>query len=142
MRIDKKKYRSLIYLLYPLYVNFIFLTPFLHYHSSDENSIDPNKMDIHSHLINGHHEDHSHEGEQNLDNCDDHEHLFKINTYQFTKLTKQIELLYACDIISFNDDISQNLKEYKIPIINIDLPSKTRWEKYVHTATNTSPPIA
>lgn len=137
---QNKKYRKLVFILYPLYVNFFLLTPFLHYHA-EENSLQPDKIDIHSHILNEHDEEHSHHGSDlELDDCNNHEHVYEVNTYKFTKLTKSVSLNHITNLLTFNNIPDKPLNKKINQQILLDLPSKINWEKSVHTATNSSPP--
>ena len=136
----KKKYRLLICVLFPLYVNFFFFTPFLHYHPAEEGAFNSNQVDIHSHLVNEHSDHHHHESGPHLDDCRDHIQLYELNTYQFTSNTKSIQI---CCVFDFY------VKNYSPPKLSIKkhnfqqqtfIPAKLHWEKFVHTASNVSPP--
>jgi hypothetical protein len=123
-------------------VNFFFLTPFLHYHAEDENHFQPSRIDIHSHIISSHHEDHVHHEGHNLDSCDDHEELYQLNTYQFVKLTRSVELKFppqVLTIINITSESGNNLIKLQK---QFDIPDKNLKEKYVQFAANSSPPTS
>lgn len=137
-----KKYRPLIYLLLPLYINLFFLPQFIHYHHSEVNSIQPESAILHLHTINGHEENHHHEESgEHLDDCTNHEHEVQSNTFLFITLTKSLQLNYNFRFFTLKDYTPKtSIRELKQRVAD-DLPSKPMWEKYVYNAANLSPPL-
>ena len=136
------KYRRLILLLLPFYINLFFLPLFIHYHHSEANSIQPETATIHLHTINGHEENHHHgESGQHLDDCTDHEHDIQLDSNQFLSITKSFQFNNNLPVQSFNYYPPKTSVRKLRQRAASDLPSKLLWEKYVHNAANTSPPL-
>ncbi|MCF6269978.1 MAG: hypothetical protein L3J41_09715 [Melioribacteraceae bacterium] len=147
---NRKKYRTIIYLLSLFYVNLFFLSPHVHHHHSDNedlhshpHSVSGEKSEIiHTHLFYDSDNLHSKESDNHYHNEENHSsYLFQANYVSSLKAFR--DLLPSLNI-DFYSIVEYSIKEREISVI--DTPtisgfSKLQWNKYVQSATNLSPPL-
>jgi len=136
----RKKYRIIIYLLSFIYANFFFLSPFFHHHHSDPDISQEQSNIVHSHLFNEN--PHSEESDSHFEDENHHSH-FSQNNYiiSFTKYRD----IQPSEIIIFYSNLEYSKIDLEISALNklpLDCFSESQWDKYVHTATNVSPPLS
>ena len=139
---NRKKYRRIIYLVLLFYVSFFFLTPYFHHHSESGTSQEKSEI-IHSHLFYDFNNiPYSEESYSHYDDENHHSHLFQ-NIFIFG-IAPSRDLQSALNI-DFYSTLDCSIADREISAINtttIDCFSKLQWGKFVHSATNISPPLA
>lgn len=142
MSIIKIKYRPVIYIISLFYLNFFLLFPFFHSHHSESEFSNEKSTLIHSHLFSnvdksGHPEETNHHFE------DENHHIHLIQNKSIYSITPTRDFLFSLNIdfytTSANSKIDRQLSAIATPTIQGF--SKDRWIKYVHSATNVSPPL-
>jgi hypothetical protein len=123
-------------------VKFFLISPFFHHHHEEEETNGKSTI-FHSHLFN--------ERPDNQNSTDlfqftieeeNHYHLIQLNLNAFISPSRIQQLIQFYDFYSiqfYPQDISE--KEIIRPVSN-NLVIQLQWEKYVHLATNVSPPLA
>lgn len=136
----KKKYRSIIYLLSLFYANFFFLSPFIHHHHSDVDISQKQSNLSHSHFFNEN--PHSEESDSHFEDENLHSHFIQNNYIYNSNRSKDIQ---SSLIINFNSNLDYSKIDLEISALNkypLDCFSESQWDKYVHSATNVSPPLS
>ena len=136
----RKKYRSIIYLLSLFYANFFFLSPFFHYHNSDTNISHGQNNIIHSHFFNDN--PHTEDSDTHFEDENHHSHFSQNNYIYSSANSREIQ---SSVIIDFYTTLDYSKIELEISAIDkhpLVSYSKAQWEKYVHSATNISPPLS
>ncbi|KAF0152534.1 MAG: hypothetical protein FD143_850 [Ignavibacteria bacterium] len=133
------KNRILITIAVVSYLVFYFISPFFHFHQDDH--LFGTNQHYHSHLINtgsaAGTDKHAH---HSLENKNDHSHKLIINTL-ITKYSFRTSetLSLAVEYTDYIDSTLENPAKFTNHLFKFSF-SKLRWEKYVHTASNVSPP--
>ncbi|MCH8941899.1 MAG: hypothetical protein IIA48_05600 [Bacteroidetes bacterium] len=139
---NREKYRRIIYLLSFFYVSFFFLTPYFHHHHSESGTSQEKSEIIHSHLFNDFNDiPYSEESYSHYEDENHHSHLFQ-NIYVFS-IAPSRDLQPPLNI-NFYSTLDYSIADKEISAINtttIDCFSKLQWSKFVHSATNISPPL-
>jgi hypothetical protein len=134
------KYRRSIYFLIVIYLNLFFYSSYTHHHH-DVQSFDEDVVLLHTHIFDGYEKDHDHDEEENhLENESSHEHLTFNTTFQFIRIAKTLSNILSYEPYSIVDCQYKTLDCESETRIVTDFPSKLHWERYVHTASNLSPP--
>ena len=143
MKAFSRKYHMISFYEIIIYTIFVFGTSFSHHHHH-ENLNELEESNIHTHLNHGH--DHNHdntnqheEGEHHNFDSIPHNHYVYLGTSDQIRLNKTSKISFILEKLDLVLDEENNSTAYKCKSLEF-LPSKIQWEKYVHTATNTSPP--
>ncbi len=142
MKKRKTIYKLTAILLTVIYLHFFFMSPFFHYHS-DEGTLENESILQHSHfasyLLNGNQV----ETGSHLEDSNEHEHFFKSNHINVILPGRDL-LVSAVFLFHYSVTLEpSSQEETKTQFLSVvSYPSKELWERYVHTATNTSPPKA
>lgn len=139
---NRVKYRRIIYLLSFFYVSFFFLTPYFHHHHSESGTSQEKNEIIHSHLFNDFNDiTYSEESYSHYDYENHHSHLFQ-NIFIFgIAPSRDLQSALNIDLYSTLDCSIADREISAINTITIDCFSKLQWGKFVHSATNISPPL-
>ncbi len=136
--IKKLKIASPILVLF--YLNFYFLSPFIHEHPIELEGQSDAKCVPHSHLesiVNPI----SNDAGFVSNAANSHTHNFAFDIPIIIKPTEKFNYIFSSHTVCLNDEYSKELE------INLDIMVATKfqaqvlWEKYVQFATNNSPPI-
>lgn len=135
------KYRAIIYLLSLFYVNFFFLAQYFHHHHSESETSQEKSEIIHSHLFTDFNspyseESHSHYGDENH-----HSHLNQNNYVNSLKPSRNLHPDLDIDFYSILEYSIIDRENFTMDMPTIDGVSKLQLDKYVHSATNISPPL-
>ena len=139
---NRNKYRPIIFLLSFFYLNFFFLSPYFHHHHPESESPQEKKETVHTHLFSDlDHNSHTEEADHHLDDENHHSHLFQNNLVNITAPSRELETALN---IGFYYTVEYSIQFEEVSLINRDFKepfSQFQWEKYVHSATNVSPPL-
>ncbi|MBU1100570.1 MAG: hypothetical protein KKA84_09215 [Bacteroidetes bacterium] len=139
---EKTKYRIITYSLLFFYANFYFISPFIHHHHSETGITQEYDESVHSHL-----------GAESLDNLHNteiehstmdeshHTHPFQIYSIKCINTPRVIRVVQSQSIHYIIFDLEITSESQSFFCINIENFSKLQWEKYVHFASNASPPL-
>jgi hypothetical protein len=123
-------------------VKFFLISPFFHHHHQEEVANLKSTI-FHSHLFNERPDNqNSTEHFQLTIEEENHYHLVPLNLTGFISPLRTQQLIQFYDFYSiqiYPQDISE--KEI-IKSVSSNLIIQLQWEKYVHSATNVSPPLA
>ena len=142
MIIHLQKYNALQLVISILYVKFFLISPFFHHHHEEEFA-NVERTIFHSHLFSQYSDNqNSNDPSQHTVEEENHYHLVPLNLTGFISPLRTQQLIQLYDFYSiqiYPQDISE--KEIIKPVSN-NLVIQLQWEKYVHSATNVSPPLA
>jgi hypothetical protein len=142
MIIHLQKYNALQLVISILYVKFFLISPFFHHHYEEEVA-NFESVIFHSHMFNQYSDNqNSNNPSQYTIEEENHYHLVPLNLTGFISPLRTQQLIQFYDFYSiqiYPQDISE--KEIIKPVSS-NLIIQLQWEKYVHSATNVSPPLA
>ena len=142
MIIHLQKYNALQLVISILYVKFFLISPFFHHHHEEELA-NVERVIFHSHLFSQYSDDqNSNDPSQHTIEEENHYHLVPLNLTGFISPLRTQQLIQYYEFYSiqiYPQDISE--KEIIKPVSS-NLIIQLQWEKYVHSATNVSPPLA
>jgi hypothetical protein len=137
MKRDKKIYTKSIAFLSLVYLNFFFFAPYIHFHSEEENVIEGSSV-FHSHLSAQPGTEH-----EGIYSSDDHSHSHQFNISNFSVVVPARNLILSAEL-KFPQLILDFMKaEVTKTPCNVFEENFfiTSLEKYVHSASNISPPL-
>lgn len=143
MKIKKTTYRTIIFAISLLYVNFFVFSPFFHHHHPEKELVNTQSEIIYSSLVNDCCEvDCDEFTEHHLEDCSDNSHNPEECHANNVYMTRSFQPNLKVDTDSSLDYvINDNHKtEFEDPT-NEDI-FLLQWEKLVHSAANISPPTA
>jgi hypothetical protein len=139
----RKKYRLFSYAISLLFVNFVLFAPFFHHHHADDAVDRVEKTVTHSHLLN--HNSDTHNSEDTKHSSFDetnHHHFIQLNSSFNINPSRGLQLNHIQNFYT-NQSYYQEISEKETRRKTTANPeSQLQWEKYVHCATNVSPPLA
>lgn len=144
MKSKNGKYKILFLIISIVYLHFYFLLPLFHYHYQPENNFLEQEK-FHSHLINGEHHEHEHEHESNendhsIEDFSNPHHLVKLNSVELKPAKRIVDFRFPQQIVEYIPD--NNTQNYSRCLIEILPECNLKWERYVRSTANISPPIS
>ena len=135
-----RKYKIVFPILVLFYLNFYFLSPFIHEHPVEmEGQVEMENIP-HSHLSSIVSPNSNNAGYVS-NAAASHTHNFAFSVPIIIQPSEKFDNLISSNTLCQNDDYSEEL-EIKFDImISTGLHDQVLWEKYVHFATNNSPPF-
>jgi hypothetical protein len=136
-----QKYSALTLIFSLIYLKFFIVSPFFHHHHHDELT-DFKQSVFHSHIFDVKDSKSSSVPGVNFDNAEaEHSHFDQIN-FQYFTLSQRVSLVSQ---YSINCSIQFNLidRSDQSVVSNIISPPdiQIKWDKYVQSAANVSPPL-
>jgi hypothetical protein len=135
--IKKLKIASTILVLF--YLNFYFLSPFIHEHPIEiEGQVEMENVP-HSHLVSIVNPI-SNESGYVTNVATSHSHNFAFDIPIIIKPAEKFNKIFSSHSVCLNDEYPKELESKFDILISVNLHQQVLWEKYVHFATNNSPP--
>ena len=135
--IIKLKIASPILVLF--YLNFFFLSPFIHEHPIEiEGQVEMENVP-HSHLVSIANPI-ANESGYVTNIATSHTHNFAFDIPIIIQPTEKLNTLFLSHTVCLNDKYVKELESKFDMLISVNLHQQVLWDKYVHFATNNSPP--
>ncbi|MCK5455761.1 MAG: hypothetical protein KAI45_01465 [Melioribacteraceae bacterium] len=135
-----KKYKLTSHILVLFYLNFYFLSPFIHEHPVEIEGQIESKNVPHSHLasiVNPISNDAGYVSSA----ATSHSHNFAFDIPIIIQPTQEFNNIFSSYIVFQNDEYTQDLEIKFNILISTKLHDQVLWERYVQFATNNSPPL-